>query len=88
MRRMPLLVLAIALVLALAGCGEDKPTKKLGTLGDDTETSATPDPPTATPDAGTTRYHGGLGLGLSIAGVAILLFSAALHVRQRDAVPA
>jgi DHA1 family inner membrane transport protein len=29
-----------------------------------------------------------VGLGLSIAGVAILLFSAALHVRQRDAVPA
>ncbi len=56
MRRMPLLVLAIALVLALAGCGEDKPSKKLGTLGDDTETSATPDPSTATPDAGTTRF--------------------------------
>ncbi|WP_457185979.1 MFS transporter [Nocardioides sp. P5_E3] len=29
-----------------------------------------------------------VGLGLSIAGVAILLLSAALHVRQRDAVPA
>jgi hypothetical protein len=53
---MPLLVLAIALVLALAGCGEDKPSKKLGTLGDDTETSATPGPSTATPDAGTTRF--------------------------------
>ena len=57
MRRMPLLVLAIALVLALAGCGEDKPSKKLGTLGDDAETSATPDSgATATPDAGTTRF--------------------------------
>ena len=29
-----------------------------------------------------------VGLGLSLAGVAILLFSAALHVRRRDAVPA
>ena len=29
-----------------------------------------------------------VGLGLSIAGVAILLLSAAIHVRQRDAVPA
>ena len=29
-----------------------------------------------------------VGLGLSIAGVAVLLLSAALHVRQRDAVPA
>ena len=29
-----------------------------------------------------------VGLGLSVAGVAVLLLSAALHVRQRDAVPA
>jgi hypothetical protein len=53
---MPLLVLAIALVLALVACGEDKPGKKLGTLGDDTETSATPDPSTPTPSAGSTRF--------------------------------
>lgn len=57
MRRMPPLLLAVVLVLALAGCGEDEPKKKLGTLGDDPETSATPDPSaTATPDAATTRF--------------------------------
>ena len=56
MRPMPLLVLAIALVLALAACGEDSSSKKVQPLGDDTESSASPDPgatgspsPAATP---------------------------------------
>jgi DHA1 family inner membrane transport protein len=37
---------------------------------------------------GAAMNHALVGLGLSIAGVAILLLSAALHVRRRDVVPA
>ena len=57
MRRMPLLALAFALVLALAGCGQDGPSKKVEPLGDDAATSATPSAGASpTPSAGATPF--------------------------------